>query len=217
MTGSTSRRIACLAALALVPAVLGAQAVLEQFSYDALRPTGLQVDAGMLVSGDLENTLVAGVRLDGGRLAPRFRVLVGLSYFRSDFDASATARFEQRLRDIVNDPSGDDTITVGRVTWADVVADLDVQYALAESAAGAVFVGGGISVHFRNGSGPAIAGTFVEDALDEIGAGLNGMVGGELRLVGPWRAAGEVRGVVASGLSSASLRVGVMYRFREAR
>lgn len=217
MTGSTSRRIACLAALGLAPATLGAQAVLEQFSYDALRPTGLQVDAGVLVSGDLENTIVGGVRLDGGRLAPRFRVLVGLSYFRSDFDASATARFEQRLRDIVIDPSGDDTISVGQVTWADVVADLDLQYALTESAAGAVFVGGGISVHFRNGSGPAIAGTFVEDALDEIGAGLNAMVAGELRLVGPWRGTAEVRGVVASGLSSASLRVGVMYRFPEAR
>jgi hypothetical protein len=217
LTGSTSRRIACLAALAVAPATLRAQAVLEQFSYDALRPTGLQVDAGVLISGDLENTIVAGVRLDGGRLAPRFRVLVGLSYFRSDFDASATARFEQRLRDIVIDPSGDDTISVGRVTWADVVADLDVQYALTESAAGAVFVGGGISVHFRNGSGPAIAGTFVEDALDEIGAGLNAMIAGELRLAGPWRATAEVRGVVASGLSSASLRVGAMYRFPEAR
>jgi hypothetical protein len=217
LTGSTSRRIACLAALAVAPATLRAQAVLEQFSYDALRPTGLQVDAGVLISGDLENTIVAGVRFDGGRLAPRFRVLVGLSYFRSDFDASATARFEQRLRDIVIDPSGDDTISVGRVTWADVVADLDVQYALTESAAGAVFVGGGISVHFRNGSGPAIAGTFVEDALDEIGAGLNAMIAGELRLAGPWRATAEVRGVVASGLSSASLRVGAMYRFPEAR
>ena len=216
MTEST-RRIAWLAALALMPAALGAQAVLEQFSYDALRPTGLQADAGMLVSGDLENTLVGGVRLDAGRMAPRFRVLLGLSYFRSDFDAGATARFEQRLRDIVIDPSGDDTITVGRVTWADVVADVDLQYALVESAVGAVFAGAGVSVHFRNGSGPAIAGTFVEDALDEIGAGLNAMIGGEVRLAGPWRGTAEVRGVVASGLSSASLRVGVMYRFPEPR
>ena len=116
-----------LAALALAPAGLGAQAVLEQFSYDALRPTGVQVDAGVLLSGDLENTIVAGARLDGGRLAPRFRVLLGLSYFRSDFDAGATARFEQRLREIVIDPSGDDTISVGRVTWEDLVAELDVQ------------------------------------------------------------------------------------------
>lgn len=212
MTGST-RRIAWLAALALTPAALGAQAVLEQFSYDELRPTGLQADVGMLVSGDLENTIVGGLRFDAGRLAPRFRVLLGLSYFRSDFDVEATARFEQRLREIVIDPSGDDTISVGKVTWAHVVADADLQYVLVESAAGAVFVGGGVSVQFRNGSGPAIAGTFVEDALDDIGAGLNGMVGGEVRLVGPWRGAAELRGVLASGLSSASLRVGVMYRF----
>lgn len=191
--------------------------MLEQFSYDALRPTGLQVDAGMLVSGDLENTIVGGVRLDAGRLAPRFRVLVGLSYFRSDFDTRATARFEQRLREIVIDPSGDDTITVGRITWADIVADLDIQYALTESPAGAVFVGVGASAHIRNGSGAAIAGTFVEDALDEIGAGFNAMLGGEVRLMGPWRGTAELRGVLASGLSSASLRVGVMYRFVESR
>lgn len=191
--------------------------MLEQFSYDALRPTGLQVDAGMLVSGDLENTIVGGVRLDAGRLAPRFRVLVGLSYFRSDFDTRATARFEQRLREIVIDPSGDDTITVGRITWADIVADLDIQYALTETPAGAVFVGVGASAHIRNGSGAAIAGTFVEDALDEIGAGFNAMLGGEVRLMGPWRGTAELRGVLASGLSSASLRVGVMYRFVESR
>lgn len=191
--------------------------MLEQFSYDALRPTGLQVDAGMLVSGDLENTIVGGVRLDAGRLAPRFRVLVGLSYFRSDFDTRATARFEQRLREIVIDPSGDDTITVGRITWADIVADLDIQYALTESPAGAVFVGVGASAHIRNGSGAAIDGTFVEDALDEIGAGFNAMLGGEVRLMGPWRGTAELRGVLASGLSSASLRVGVMYRFVESR
>lgn len=191
--------------------------MLEQFSYDALRPTGLQVDAGMLVSGDLENTIVGGVRLDAGRLAPRFRVLVGLSYFRSDFDTRATARFEQRLREIVIDPSGDDIITVGRITWADIVADLDIQYALTETPAGAVFVGVGASAHIRNGSGAAIAGTFVEDALDEIGAGFNAMLGGEVRLMGPWRGTAELRGVLASGLSSASLRVGVMYRFVESR
>lgn len=191
--------------------------MLEQFSYDALRPTGLQVDAGMLVSGDLENTIVGGVRLDAGRLAPRFRVLVGLSYFRSDFDTRATARFEQRLREIVIDPSGDDTITVGRITWADIVADLDIQYALTETPAGAVFVGVGASAHIRNGSGAAIDGTFVEDALDEIGAGFNAMLGGEVRLMGPWRGTAELRGVLASGLSSASLRVGVMYRFVESR
>jgi hypothetical protein len=203
--------------LVAAPPGLRAQAVLEQFSYDALRPTAVQLDAGLLGSGDLERTVVGGVRLDAGRLAPRFRVLVGLSYFRSDFDSGATARFEERLREVVIDPSGDDTIAVGRVSWADVVADVDVQYAVAESPAGALFAGVGISVHFRNGSGPAIAGTFVEDALDEIGAGLNATLGGELRVARPWRAVAEARGVLASGLSTASLRMGLMYRFGEPR
>ena len=191
--------------------------MLEEFSYDHLRPSGLQADLGFLGSNDLEQTVVGGVRLDVGRFAPRFRVLLGLSYYRSDFDAAATARFEARLREIVIDPSGDDTIRVGRVSWADVVADADLQYALFESAAGALFAGAGIGVHIRNGSGSGIAGTFVEDALDGVAAALNLMIGGELRLAPAWRATVDARGVLSSELSTGSLRVGVMYRFPGAR
>lgn len=206
----------CLAALC-APAALTAQAVLEEFSYDQLRPSGLQADLGILGSNDLEQTVVGGVRFDAGRLAPRFRVLVGLSYYRSDFDAAATSRFETRLRQIVIDPSGDDTIRVGRVSWADLVADADLQYAIAESRAGALFAGAGVGVHFRNGSGPGIAGTFVEDALDGVAAALNLMLAGELRLSAAWRATADARGVLSSELSTGSIRFGVMYRFAGAR
>lgn len=216
MTGST-RWALCLTALAGVPATLGAQAVLEEFSYDQLRPSGVQVDLGFLGASDLETTVVGGVRLDAGRFAPRFRVLLGLSYYRSDFDAEATARFETRLREIVIDPSGDDTIRVGRVSWADVVVDADLQYALAETVSGALFAGAGIGVHFRNGSGSGIDGTFVEDALDGVAATLNLMIGGELRVTPAWRATLDARGVLSSELSTGSVRLGVMYRLPGAR
>ena len=217
MTGSTSARYLGLAAILLAPGSLAAQPVLEQFTYDQLRPSGLQADVGLLWSNDLENTMTGGLRVDFGRFAPRVRVLAGLSYYRSDFNAAATARFEQRVRQIVIDPSGDDTIRVGRVSWADVAADLDLQYALAETPAGALFAGLGVGVHFRNGSGSAISGTFVEDALDDVAAGLNVMLGGELRLTPELRATAEGRGVWSSGLSTGSLRLGLMYRFAGAR
>src|SRR2546426_1715532 len=41
------------------------------------------------------------------------------------------------------------------------------------------YMGIGIGAHIRHGSGPAINGTFVQDALNEITAGLNGTIGAE--------------------------------------
>jgi hypothetical protein len=218
LTGSTRTRAALVVALlgAGAAAPAGAQIVLEEFSYDQLRPSGLQADIGFLNSTDLEQTAVGGLRLDFGRFAPRVRVLLGVSFYQADFDARAIARFEERLRAIVIDPSGDDTVRIGRVTWSDVVADADLQYALSEGTLGVVFAGLGVSVHVRNGFGPAINGSFVEDALDGVTAGLNGMVGAEVKLGGPWRFTAEVRGVLSSELSTMSARFGAMYRFPDA-
>jgi len=69
-----------------------------------------------------------------------------------------------------------------------------------------------VSIHVRNGSGAAINGTFMEDALDVITAGLNGTMGFEFNLSPAWRFTVDGRGVLSSGLRSVSLRTGVMYR-----
>lgn len=193
---------------------LAAQRVLQEFSYDNLRPSGLQADLGALGASRLQGTMVGGVRLDYGLVAPRVRVLLGLSYFRSEFDREARTRFEQRLRNLVIDPSGDDTIRVGRIRWSDLTADLDLQYAIPQGRAVTTYLGLGMGIHLRDGSGSAINGTFVEDALDGISAGLNATLGVEVGS-GPWRLTVDGRGVVASDLSTVSLRTGVMYRFRD--
>ena len=45
---------------------LAAQGVLNQFSYDNLRLSGIQVDLGPLGASALKGTIVGGVRLDYG-------------------------------------------------------------------------------------------------------------------------------------------------------
>ncbi len=187
--------------------------MLEEFSYDSLRPSGIQIDVGALGSSDLERTLTGGVRLDAGRIAPRVRVLVGLSYFRSDFDADARSRFERRIRDFVIDPSGDDTIRVGEVRMTALTADLDLQYVLPQGRVVTAYLGLGVGVQLLNGSGPAIDGTFIEDGLDGVAASLNATVGTEFRVAPRWRLTLEGRGALSSELSTVSLRGGVMYRF----
>jgi hypothetical protein len=160
---------------------------------------------------------VGGLRVDYGRIAPRVRLLLGVSYFRSQFDQQSRRRFEQRLDSIIIDPSGDDTINVGRISLSDIVGDVDFQLVFPQGRGITAYVGTGVSIHVRNGSGAAINGTFVEDALDVITAGLNGTMGFEFNLSPAWRFTIDGRGMLSSGLKTVSLRTGIMYRFRGSR
>jgi len=202
-----------LALLSVSPTVrpCAAQGVLNQFSYDNLRLSGIQLDAGLLGASDLIGSTVGGLRIDYGRIAPKVRLLLGLSYFHSRFDQQALQRFERRLDSIVN-PGTPDSINLGRISLSDVVGDIDFQFVFPQGHGITAYLGTGVSIHVRNGSGPAINGTFMEDALDVITAGLNGTMGFEFNLSRTWRFTVDGRGVLSSGLRSASLRTGIMYR-----
>jgi hypothetical protein len=199
------------------PNRLTAQGVLNQFSYDNLRFSGIQADVGLLGASNLTGALAGGVRVDYGMIAPKVRVLFGLSYFRSQFSDQARARFEQRLKSIVIDPTADDTIRVGRISLSDVIGDVDFQFVFPQGHSATVYLGAGVGIHVRNGSGAAIKGTFVEDALDVITAGLNGSMGAEFRLSPAWRLTVDGRGTLSTGLNTVSVRTGLMYRLRGSR
>jgi len=199
--------------LSVSPSVwLSAQGLLSQFSYDNLKPSALQLDVGPLGGNNIRGALTGGMRLDYGLIAPHVRVLLGVSYFKADFGSAARQRFVDRLRSIVHDPDSNYTINLGAITWSDVTGDLDLQYLLPQGHAVTVYMGIGLGAHFRHGSGAAINGTFVQDALNEITAGLNGTLGAEFGAK-RWRFTLDGRGVLSSGLSTVSLRSGVMYRW----
>jgi hypothetical protein len=195
---------------------LAAQGVLNQFSYDNLRLSGIQLDAGLLGASDLTGATIGGLRVDYGRIAPKVRLLLGLSYFHSRFDQQAINRFERRLDSIVN-PGTPDAIDLGRISLSDIIGDIDFQFVFPQGHGVTAYLGTGISIHARNGGGAAINGTFMEDALDVITAGLNGTMGVEFNLSQAWRFTVDGRGVLSSGLRSVSLRTGIMYRLRGGR
>lgn len=196
-----------------------AQRVLEEFSYDSLRFSGIQVDLGIVGADAVDAAAIGGVRFDWGYFAPRVRLLTGISYTRSDFKGRELVRFERRIRELVVDPSGDDSISVGRVRLTSVILDVDLQYLFTPSPASPVIVylGAGFAAHVRNATGAAIEDTFVDDALDTVEAGLNAMVGLEVPAGRQWRAAFELRGMATMGLNLLSGRAGVMYRFAPGR
>ena len=184
----------------------------EQFTSENLRLRAVGVDVGLMSGSNVRGTVTAALRFDIGTVTPNVRVLLGASYFRANLSNSALRRFEQRLKSVVIDPSGDDSISLGQIAWSDVTADLDLQYTLPQGHAVTAYTGLGLSVHARNGSGSAIRGTFVEDALDGITAGLNATLGAEVG-AGRWRVTFDGRGVLASGLSSIGISVGMRYRW----
>jgi hypothetical protein len=217
--GGWAVRTATIVAVLLTaepPDRLTAQGVLNQFSYDELRLSGIQLDVGVLGASELTGATVGGLRIDYGRIAPRVRLLLGLSYFRSQFDQDARRRFEQRLDSIVN-PGSTDSINLGRIRLADIIGDVDFQYVFPQSHGINAYIGVGVSIQARNGSGAAINGTFVEDALDVITAGVNGTMAFEFNLAPAWRFTIDGRGMLSSGLKTASVRTGIMYRLRGAR
>jgi len=199
------------------PCRLVAQGVLSEFSYDNLRLSGIQVDVGSLASRDLRGALVGGLRVDAGYLAPHVRMLVGVSYARSHFTQRAVTRFNRQLLALVNDPDSNSTIDVGRISLADLTTDLDLQYVFNDGRPFTAALGLGVGVHFRNGSGRAINGTFVEDALDGVAPSVNGTLAIGVDLTRAWRFTGELRGALLSNFSTASARVGFMYRFPAGR
>src|SRR5690349_20195157 len=175
--GRTGGRAVSLIALFLSaspPVRLSAQGLLSQFSYDNLKPSALQLDVGPLGGNNIRGALTGGMRLDYGFIAPHVRVLLGVSYFKADFSTAARDRFVQRLRSIVHDPDSNYTIDLGRMPWSDATGHLDLQWVLPQSHSVTSYIGIGLGAHIRHGSGAAINGTFVQDALNEVTAGLNG-------------------------------------------
>lgn len=210
---SCTRTVVVLALLAgTLPGRGAAQKILEQFTSENIAARAVGFDLGALGGTNIRGAGFGALRLDMGTVAPNIRVVLGLSYFRADLSGATLDRFAQRLRSIVIDPSRDDTIRLGRITWSDVTGDLDLQYVMPQGRSVTAYLGVGLSAHLRRGSGPAISGTFVEDALNDITAGVNGTLGAEFGS-GKWRLALEARGVVASGLSTAGISAGVRYRW----
>src|SRR6266487_6671331 len=153
---------------------LSAQGVFNQFSSENLRPSAVQFDLGPLGGNNIRGTLTGGVRFDYGFVAPKLRVLLGLSYFHADLSSEALRRYADGLRRVVNDPDSNYTIQLGDISWSDLTGDLDLQYVMPRGRAVTLYLGLGVGIHLRNGSGKAIDGTFVEDALDQITVGGKG-------------------------------------------
>jgi len=189
-----------------------AQGFLDEFTYEGLRFAGFGVDLGGTWSDRLEGAVSGSIRIDAGLIAPRVRPLLSASLFTSRYAADEIAELEERLNAAIDDPTGDARVDIDSIPLTNLALDLDLQYLFATGRV-IPYAGLGLGVHLRNAGGAAIEGTFVEDALEAIVAALNASAGVEVQVAPRLRLTGEVRGVLASGLTAWSARVGLMVRF----
>lgn len=201
----------CLAVL-LLPLPLRAQGLLDRFSYDGLRLSGIGVDVGPAFTDRLAERVAVGLHVDYGVIAPNVRTLFSVSYLRSDFNADEIARFADRLRQLVHDPTNDFTIDVGTIQLTDVAFDLDLQYLFGAGHRITPYLGLGVGVHVRDAAGAAIQNTFVEDALQTLAGGVNGTAGVEVGMTRGVALTLDARAEVTGGLLLLTTRGGVMIR-----
>jgi hypothetical protein len=135
-----------------------------------------------------------------------------VTVFRSRYTAEHVAEFENRLRGVVTDPTKDFTIAVGEISLLDIAVEGDLQ-AIANPGGGfSPYIGLGVGVHLRDADGVAIAGTFVEDALQTMAATVNGSMGFEIGLTRSLRLSLDLRGMYGSGFVIATGRAGLWIR-----
>ena len=209
---SCNRAFLTAIALLVAPQSLGAQGFLDEFSYEGLGLVGIGLDVGPVASDRVTTEVSIGVLVDYGMIAPRVRVLFGVNYFKGELDQNEIDNFKDRLLLLIRDPTGEATVDIGQIRWSNLEATLDLQYVFPSGPRYFTYLGLGMGVHIRNGSGAAIDGTFVEDALDTITASADLSLGVEVALTNRIHFTTNVRGVLSSELLIASARAGFMYR-----
>jgi len=173
--GALGGVLALLALLGSSPGV-GAQE-LADYDYENLAFRGVGIEGGYILPNNVEETYTVGARMDLGFLGPGFRVVPGITYWESNLVRSEVRKLEERLADLVvrEAPPGTPrpSVSLDPVEWSDLVLSVDGHFVWEIPLGLLTYAGAGGSAHLMNGKGPAIDGTFVEDLLDSVRAGLN--------------------------------------------
>lgn len=219
------RRGHALAVLVLLAAAVPAAAPARALAQPAAAPrddsfldrfgiTSVGGEFGVVKPSQIENTEVLGVKADYGALSREWRLVFGLSYWRSRYTDAVVRRFEDSLRVALDDPTGDATVRIGTVRASLIGLTADARWSPWHARRLRPYLGGGIGGYALDAEGRGISGTFVEQALDQITIGLAAVAGGELVLLPNFSVGLHARYDVLSGTRFGSLRAGASYLLR---
>ena len=211
MKGTLAGALALSLGMALMPSNASGQE-LADFDYENLAFRGFSLEGGYLWPTRVDPTYSMGLRLDLGYLGPGLRIVPGISYWSSSMNASEVAELEDKvnaliLGEVAPSPSWMGT-NLGIIDWSDLVLSLDGHFVWAIPFDLLSYAGAGVSAHIMNGEGAAISGTFVEDLLDTVTAGINVHAGLEYPFSDWFRFYGMARYEILEDLRYTELRMG---------
>jgi opacity protein-like surface antigen len=212
MRVSPSRLCAVVALLAAAAAPARAQNIFQRLDLDKLRLEGFGGVVGPVSPSTIVSTQSYGVQADYGEITPHVRVGFSGSFWSSRFTDKTVDQFIQQLQLSLADPS--DSIKFDRVRVSTISVEADVRY-IPTSTRAAVqpYVGGGLGLHIVNAESKLIQGTFVESALDNIGAGISAIAGVAFLPTHRVSVGLEARYTVLGTLRFGTVRAGGMFHF----
>ncbi len=204
----------CLGTFVMVGGAAGQE--LADYDYENLSLRGVTVEGGYLWADNVEDTESIGIKFDLGYLGPGFRLVTGVTYWDSRMAREELARWESRLSSLNSTQGGaapPGGFDLGIVDREDIQLSLDGHYVWRIPANLFFYTGLGFSAHILNGSGPAVDGTFVEDLLDSVAAGVNLHAGLEYATTDRLRLFTNSRVEVLGDLKYLEIRGGLSFIF----
>jgi hypothetical protein len=190
-----------------------AQSSLADYDYENLSFRGFSLEGGYIWPNRADATYTVGTRVDLGYLGPGLRIVPGVSFWSSTMKDSEVRKLEGRLNALVSDQLAPGTdfegVDLGTVDWSDFVLSLDGHFVWSVPFGLLTYAGAGMALHFMDGDGNAIKGTFVEDLLDSVKPGFNLHGGLEYPLSDAFRVYGMTKYELMEDLRYLELRAGI--------
>lgn len=183
---------------------------LADLDYEHLSFRGFGFDAGYLWPTRVDPTYSIALRIDLGYAGPGLRIVPNVTYWSSSLVSSEVTEFEDRISQLIEDQTGlpPSRLDLGTIDWRDIAVGVDA-HIVWDSLFDLLTYGGiGVAAHLLDGSGPAIEGTFIEDALDTVTAGLNLHFGMEYPVTERFRIYSVAKYEVMSDLQFFHVRTG---------
>lgn len=214
LRGRISGAIGCaiVATLATAVAPTNAQNVFQRLDLDKLRLEGIGVATGPVSPSTILSVPSYGIQADYGEIAPHLRVGFSGSFWSSRFDDKTVDRFITQLEQSLSNPQ--DSIKFDRVKISTISIEADLRYMpIGTHAAVQPYVGGGIGLHIVNAESKLIQNTFIESALDNIGAGFSAIAGVAILPAHRVSVGVEARYTVLGTIRFGTVRAGAMFHF----
>lgn len=182
---------------------------LADFDYEDLAFRGVMLDVGYVIPSGVDATGSIGGRFDLGFLGPGVRVTLGFSRWSSQLDRGKVRRLEEQMEELIQAETGEQvTVDLGRITLSDAAILADAHFIWRVPLDIVTYAGGGGSAHIMRGGGASIQGTFIEDLLSQVRAGVNWHAGMEVPVLPRLNVVGETRYELVQTARYLQFRVG---------